>query len=788
MIEAIKEIGEYTLKDNLTKENFLCGICKKLPEVIYKNKKSEKEEVKQYVIFLNFNLQTEKIEISFEKVNAGDKDSAVKYLWVGNNPGAKEQIFLTTDNPVYLLTKTLYNVKKRTSGDFNRDIKQILDNFFKENIIDVSKFNFLDEKTRNIEERINKIKESVVTFDTKKDVNDKLKELKSICKELDEKYDIISEGNVEEIKNKVVSICNELKSLDIKRKLIENYKKDILKRAKSGGNKREILLINDFFSIKSFSNFNVSIYTLKLNGKTLVDNQEYKDMVYYEKISCLFDRSNKNYKKNFISNCICSICGEEKETTSNTTNLDFKFYMTDKIGFSSNLDRRFTRNYNICKECYQYLLIGENFIDGNLKTAIGGLNTYVIPHFILKTDKLDIKEFSKYINSSSNSIVNLEGIKRFKEELEKFRKYETNKNNFIINYMFYHQPPGSSKFKILKFIKDVPLNRLDFIRRKEEDISNLVDSNYGGNRNLKIDLNQIWGCIPIKKGDKGSYSGVSRYLEIIDAIFSDKRIDYKFLINQFTEVIRITKFDREGYNIWIKQDFTNKILQLNFLLLFLNKLGVLEGINMGEIKNKNIEEIENFLPEEILNYWEDIKVYSGDECKKALFLLGYLIGEIGNAQSSKEIKKKPILNKINFQGMGTEKLIRLTNDILEKLRQYKGHDGKTLLEYDEDIYSVLKLLIDNNIEKWNLSDQENVFYILSGYAFSNHLLRKRSKNKYFEELKKISEYIKKVKEKGNATEEMEKILEEAKKIAENYKYSEARKILKKIEIPNKEVE
>ena len=203
---------------------------------------------------------------------------------------------------------------------------------------------------------------------------------------------------------------------------------------------------------------------------------------------------------------------------------------------------------------------------------------------------------------------------------------------------------------------------------------------------------------------------------------------------------------------------------------------------MGEKSNANIGEVEEcMLPKEILDYWSDVALY-GEEQKRALFLLGYLVGAIGNAQSATGHKTKPILDKINFQGMGVEKLIRLSNDVLEKLNQYDK------LQYNEDVYSVLKSLLDNNIANWNLSNQENVFYSLSGYAFSNYLVRMRSKNMYFEELKKVSEYIEKNKDDSRKTKEMEKILEEAKGLAEEYKYSAARKLLRNIEILNKDKE
>ncbi len=777
MIEAIRWIGEYAVKGNLTEDTYLSGICL---EILGSRTAGEKP-FEQHVVFLNFNTKTRKIEIDFEKINANGKDSGMEYLWVGNNPGNKEQIFLTTDSPIYLLTKALPNLMKKGNEDLKTEIEQILNEFFDDSIVDPSKFELLNEKVEHLKSDLAIVKKDVMSSDTQKELNEKIKDLKNICGKIDNKCDLSSEGDYEKVKEIVESKCEELMNSNIEEKLVNKYKNDILKRLKPQGNKRESLLTNDLLLCRGIKKDEVSIYTIKLDGDLLTKHQEYRDLIYYEKINSLFDVKNKHYENNLTAKGRCSICeNDDLATTSNATNLEFKFYMTDKLGFSSNLDGTFTKNYNICKECYQYLMIAENFIDNNLSTRIGGLKMYIIPHFIFKLEDLDLKKFSKYIKYSTNSIDNLESLSDFQKKLEKFREYEAIKNNFIINYLFYQK--SKSEFKILKLIKDVPPSRLDLIRGKIQEICNLVDDNYGGNKRLKLDLNRIWYCIPIK-GNEGSYSGFSRYLDILDAIFSDKIIDYNFLINQFTEVIRIIKFERKGYNIRIEQDFTDKIIQLNFLLLLFIKLKLLGGIDVGEKSNANIDEVgECMLPTEILDYWSDVALYE-DEQKRALFLLGYLVGVIGNAQSTTGHKTKPILDKISFQGMSVEKLIRLSNDVLEKLKQYKKLKYK-----NEDTYSVLKSLLDNHIANWSLSNQENVFYTLSGYAFSNYLVREKSKSTYFEELKNVSEYIQKNKEDSIKTKEMEKTLEEAKGLAEEYKYSAARKLLKNIGILNKDKE
>ena len=126
--------------------------------------------------------------------------------------------------------------------------------------------------------------------------------------------------------------------------------------------------------------------------------------------------------------------------------------------------------------------------------------------------------------------------------------------------------------------------------------------------------------------------------------------------------------------------------------------------------------------------------------------------------------------------MGKEKVMRLENEILEKLRQYK------ILEFNENIFSLSHILLEKNMNNWKLYNQENVFYVLSGYAFSNYIVRKKSKEKYFGELKEKSEYIEKLKEEGKNIGKEEEILEKAKKLSEQNKYSDARKILNKIKI------
>lgn len=671
------------------KEKLLENLCIKLPL----NKPNiKREEIKQHIVILNFEETKGKIACEIEDVK---EESGKEYLWLGNNPGNKSQIFFTSKNIDYLLENSIANIQEKVDGGLKEILKKVLNEFFIcENgsyTIKPEKFIFVDEKKKIIEDKLVAVNNRLETANTKKEIDSVIKDIKNICADIEEKFEVSPKSSSEEIKNKILSKLNELNKLDIKYLLLQIYK-DKKKRKK---------FIGDLLNSKSLTTDSVSIYSLKLNNDMLIKREEYRTMLFYEKIDCLFDTNNKNYKKNSLKASRCSLCDKANvQTTSNATNLNFKFYMTDKIGFSSDFDGKFTKNFNICKECYMDLMTGERFIDNNMKTYIGGVRLYVIPTLLFKNADLNFIKLSDSIKHLNNAIINHNSLSKFDKQINEFKEFKDEKNNFIINYLFYRK--GKSDFKVLKLIKDVPPSRLSIINDKELQINRLIKEGYNDNKTFKIDLRGIYYTIPIGDNDVA----YSKFLEVLDAIFSDRKLDYSFLIDQFAEIIRVLHFARNGYNISPKSSLEFKTIQLNFVLLFFNKLNLLRGLKMNESKG-NIA-----VPEEITKFWNDIGTY--DDPKKALFLLGYIVGNVGNRQYLSNHKTKPILNKINFQGMNIQTIIRLTNDIFEKLTQYK------ILGYNETLFHQYKRLVDTYSNDWPLNNQENVFYILSGYSFSTY--------------------------------------------------------------------
>ena len=180
MINAIYQIGKNVAGEKLDKDIFIQNICLKLDS-------ENISKVKQHVVILNFNTETKKIEFDFEEINAGGKDSGKEYLWVGNNPGRKDQIYFITDNPIYLFTKTLPNIKKRVEGSLKTDIEDILSVFFitknDSYFINPSKFDLFEGKVNELKKRLLRLEKDIALINTKKGAGEKISEFKGICRD-----------------------------------------------------------------------------------------------------------------------------------------------------------------------------------------------------------------------------------------------------------------------------------------------------------------------------------------------------------------------------------------------------------------------------------------------------------------------------------------------------------------------------------------------------------------------------------------------------------------------------
>ena len=446
-------------------------------------------------------------------------------------------------------------------------------------------------------------------------------------------------------------------------------------------------------------NEDIIFWTIEINGKKIVDCNFYDELIKKKVID----------EKKREGKAVCYMCGEEKkEYLEDFARFPIKFFINDKVGFSQKLSDRWEGNFALCVSCYISVFAGQKFVLNNLKFSVGGvIDVLLIPEFVGKVpfaqDKL--KEWADLIRDLYNPFKFFEEDE-LKGKLERYRRRGYLKN-FLLNYIFYEL--NNQQFKIYSVVKDLPSSRIDELRRKFNKYRFKVLEQ--GLEPLKS-YGSVYTLIPLRHSQSDrKIIDKSKISETFSSILEGIPVNKNFLVREFWIGAMARYFSNTSYfgiKDMSKQEDKDKamwqyILKTHQLLILLKELPLLN--------TRRVEMDLSKIPEKLQMYIEEVGF---NEQETALFLLGTLIGDIG----SKQIKygSKPILNKINYQGMSLGRLEILFNEVHEKLK----HE-KLLFPEEELIYETANYLFNKNLKNWNLKPYENVYYLLSGYAYKTAL-------------------------------------------------------------------
>ncbi|HID55467.1 TPA: TIGR02556 family CRISPR-associated protein, partial [Candidatus Poribacteria bacterium] len=644
MIMGIKAIGEAIIKDMEDPQLYLV-------ELLVDDLPKPRGE-KGYVLVLKINSDEPSLSLGIgAEFSDPSPEISLRFLWVGNPTGANDdQDRLTTNNVEYLISQTIPNLI-REDRLREGELRYLLDKTFHAVFLDLEDDNNPLFKGQRRRYRY--------IWDLKR-------------------LGIERAHEPEELKKAV------LQSRDRKRGVKEVAK----------------VLKNEIKSQLGIKPDDILLYTLEIDGRLVVQHPDYRRYIFKRLVGDIFTDAEEG---------VCHICGERKRVTWNTKQFKLlKFYITDKIGFSSGLKGErggFSHTYRICENCYIALLAGENFVRNKLKSSLAFSDVYVIPSFHMEVglNRDNLEMWSEYLKGSLGKVSSMDEWRRFQREFENFSEMEKDKSCFMFNFLFASSQRAA--VKISKLIQDVPPSRLDLLVEKEGEVSDLAEGFFGEGP-WRLKLNQILYLFPARKG----VQPIREMLEVYDALFTGKPLSAAFLRRNFIEVARM--YHHESFGAYIHKppdDSIDKALT-RFLIQSQLFLKYLEGLRMLDDKRreKPMPDLFQDLEPDLKRYLEEMG-YDGP--RSSLFLLGYLVGQVGNAQASisrGENVKKPILNKINFMGMPLSKVMRLTNEIFEKLDQYRKLD-----RFTEVVFSIMKELMDECKEEWDLTPQDNVYYILS---------------------------------------------------------------------------
>lgn len=618
-----------------------------------------KKDDNLYNVFMTFDL--EKDEIRFDNPMAYKRDDISTYGYFGNNSAAAMQYYLVREasNLRYLLGSTISDL-----------YLELMKNHMEDSYI----LSLIEELATLDHVSLSKKK-------GKGNVN--LKKLSII-----EKEDDIA------LKNKELIINDKKIKFEqvIQKSLSDNNKKNkyllVIPRVllKSG---KEIIL----------SKLDDYIYLVKLKNKLINISSD-----------------NKTTKK------YCYICGNMKTDVRcseymkelNRDGIN-KIFTTTTINSSRNITKKnYKDNYALCGECYQNLRAGEKYIKDNLTTNIAGERTFLIPEGLM--GEFDYQQLES-IKKEVDLFFNPKTAKKWIDQLEDEAKI-TGQAVYNLNFIIYRTDGNS--VDILQVIQDVPrfyLYKIQQLFDKElEKLDGYLDY---------MSLGTIYTIVPVKTNKSGDQLDIVRILSLYETMLNKGKVNNGVVFAYAIEAIEkglkeIQKLKNGSSNISFKnlnpykyvgkEDFYISDIVMKYIIL----IHVLQGINVlsknefienkgGEVlvKSEKIVDIEEFL---------DTQGFSKEA--RGLFYLGTLINRVSYEQYKKDHKNKPILKKIQFQGMNRRDVVRLYEDTVEKLRQY---DALTL-----DIEKLIAQFHNyfGSLEKnWSLDDKANVFYIMAGYSY-----------------------------------------------------------------------
>lgn len=530
---------------------------------------------------------------------------------------------------------------------------------------------------------------------SKLDLGDDLN--KKISEVLEKYYYLIDESLPDKYKyglnvEKYGISCEKMKSIYTKAKEGKTKPGDIGKAIISIVNKE----IDDYLKKNYDMNLtDFGLFVLLIDGEVITQNNEY--------IKEAIKSKEPKVESSIANRGSCSICQSRKEISMDMTKTKVKLYTTNQIIFANNLDKNnYFKNMQMCKSCMFKYLAGENYMQNKLRVKLSNFDVYIIPQFVYgePLNEMELNKVTDKVVKSFNTVKSFSGIEKMREDIINILDFKDSDGYFLLNFMFYKSSQASTK--VQAFIKDV--NPSIFERLAEASINTYEDMKgiLGSNLKEQVNLTTVYYMNPVrlKKGDSTQYRDV---LQSYDSILTGRKLNVRNIIGNIIECIRIIWFGKDSYNIAPKDNNLEfYILRANMYIKFLEYMGTLKGGSGLVLESRNIKkELKDFI--ENMGY---------DEEQTAMFLLGSLIGEIGNIQYKRtEGGNKPILNKLNFNGIDKNKIIRLTKDVFNKLNQEK------IRHFNEITFFEMKKLIDKNIENWSLNKDENLFYILSGYSF-----------------------------------------------------------------------
>lgn len=418
---------------------------------------------------------------------------------------------------------------------------------------------------------------------------------------------------------------------------------------------------------------------------------------------------------------LCYASGEYKDHVGELTikaryNMN-KMFVSTTVNYASGFDGiAFPKNYQVDSEIQKYLEQGSKYLLEKYKTSIAGIDHCIIPQLFSK-DESDLESTLTTISTKSDLLFQ---YKKLEEVITDLNYNRSEDFPYWITFLAFES--DGNFFKTINVIKDV--SRTHFERmikifatthtemRQIEGVNWQNVMSAGEGNTLTFNLHTVYNLIPIRKDKVKKNEALALFKQLLEK----RPISKSQLFGYFKELVLCHWYKRyTSYtNIYGKNPFDfairNGVFQYLALFKVIQQLNLFNNMEESELKevegapeqielSENQQKIERFFTK--MDYTPS---------QKAMFYLGRAVSSVAIEQYKKGYESKPVLAKLNYNGMQKNEIIRLKNDLYDKMRQYKLHS------YMEPIFK--KFTDHFNENQWTMKPDEALFYILSGYSFN----------------------------------------------------------------------
>jgi CRISPR-associated protein Csh1 len=476
-----------------------------------------------------------------------------------------------------------------------------------------------------------------------------------------------------------------------------------------------------------------NIISLKINNKYIGDYKEFQDILINGAIKNFYLKYGKTSKSK--EKKICSVCNHKSEVYGFVDT--YKFYTVDKPGFVTGGFRQENawKNYPVCLNCALILEEGKKYLGDIMNFNFYGFRYLLIPKFVSELDKKTKKEIFKIIEQQQDPNFRKKEINRLTSDEREILKLMSGQKNYLnLNFMFYYAPKGynGSVFNILFYIEDILPSRLKRLFDVKKEVDNIdifnecmipvfENKKKTGEYPLEFNFGVLRTFFP-RISDNRTFD--KYFLDIVNKIFTNKPIDYNFLMSFIMQRIRDDFINDNPTKISTLKGF--------MLITYLDKLKIIKHKKeASEMNDKYIEDKwkvfegntsnkEKDISQKASSFFSEFASFFDCDAKKAVFLVGVLTQFLLNIQY-RERKATPFRIKLKGLNLDEKQVKKLLPEIQNKLEEY----GKNYYQKLESIISKYFITAGNN---WEMSNDEISFYFVLGMNLSDLFKSENEKN------------------------------------------------------------